>query len=278
MPENLQKPPSNATRGLIDNVVQIAWASKYWITLGFAILLHILFLVRTVSRFPNIAKHLRNRGLFALFFHIGVSMMELLRWNYTRITTRAEPVADIIDIILCVAQVTSTMMIIRRLQKGHPDMVRPIFQAVMPYRLPLTAAAYIFENSVLHRASVMTNRGFLYVRIGIFSFSKFDQLKGSNASIYTLGSYLGSTLSTLDNDMPLGWAMFGYCVLMTSKLSRWTTHQVMPRSEVPNKMSAMRSQLVRLLLWIGLADLKIVKAYDDGSLFGPNAGEKEHAN
>lgn len=37
-------------------------------------------------------------------------------------------------------------------------------------------------------------------------------------------------------------------------------------------------QLVRLLLWIGLADLKIVKAYDDGSLFNTNAGEKEHIN
>ncbi|KAL6899909.1 hypothetical protein GGI43DRAFT_384084 [Trichoderma evansii] len=205
--------------------------------------------------------------------------MELLRWNYTRITTGAEPAADTIDIILCAAQVTSTMMIIRRLQKGHPDIVRPIFQAVTPYRLPLTVAAYIFESPILHRASVMTNRGFLYVRIGILSFSMVDQLKGSNASIYTLGSYLGSTLSTLDNDMPLGWAIFGFCILMTSKLSRWTTQQVLPSSPgVPKKMSAMRSQLVRLLLWIGLADLKIVKAYDNGSLFSTNAGEKEHVN
>lgn len=40
-------------------------------------------------------------------------------------------------------------------------------------------------------------------------------------------------------------------------------------------MSATRSQLVRLLLWIGLADLKIVKAYDDGTLFSSHAREKE---
>lgn len=208
---------------------ELAWVSKYRITLGFAILFHILFLARTVSRFPITAKQLRYRGLLTLFFHIGISAMELLRWNYTRVATGAEPAADTIDVIFCVAQVTSTMMIVRRLQKGHPDFVRPIFQAVTPYRVPLTVAAYIFKNPVLHRASVMTNRGFLYVRVGILGFSMVDQLKGSNASIYTLGSYLGSTLSTLDNDMPLGWAIFGYCILMTSKLSCWTTQQVLPR-------------------------------------------------
>lgn len=229
IPEQFQTFSPRAARELIDNAVRNAWDSEYRIALGFAILFHILFLARTVSRFPITAKQLRYRGLLALYFHIGASAMELLRWNYARITTGVEPAADTIDIILCVAQITSTMMIIRRLQKGHPNIVRPIFQAVVPYRLPLTLVAYIFGSPVLHRASVMTNRGFIYVRIGILSFSMFDQLKGSNASIYTLGSYLGSTLSTLDNDMPLSWAIFGCCIIMTSKLSCWTTQQVMPR-------------------------------------------------
>lgn len=40
----------------------------------------------------------------------------------------------------------------------------------------------------------------------------------------------------------------------------------------------MRLQLVQLLLWMGLADLKTIKAYDDGSLFSGKAGEKEHKN
>lgn len=40
----------------------------------------------------------------------------------------------------------------------------------------------------------------------------------------------------------------------------------------------MRFQLVRLLLWIGLANLKNVKAYDDGSVLNGKAREKEHTN
>jgi hypothetical protein len=35
---------------------------------------------------------------------------------------------------------------------------------------------------------------------------------------------------------------------------------------------------VRLLLWIRLADLKTVKAYDDGSVFNAKAREEEHEN
>lgn len=217
---------SNIIGRLIDDAARITSASQYRITLGFAVLFHILFLARAVSRFSITAKQI---GLLVLLFHIAVSAMELLRWNYTRATTGTEPVADTIDIVLCIAQVASTMKIIRRHQKGHPDIVRPIFQAVTPYRLPLTAAAYILRSSALHRASVMTNRGFLYVRIGILGFAMFDQLKGSKASIYTLGSYFGSILSTLDNDIPLGWAIFGSCIILTSKVSRWTTQQVSPR-------------------------------------------------
>lgn len=40
----------------------------------------------------------------------------------------------------------------------------------------------------------------------------------------------------------------------------------------------MRFQLVRLLLWIGLADLTTVKDYDDGSLLNGKTVEKEHNN
>lgn len=217
---------SNSIGRLFDNTIQITSASRYRITLGFAVLFHILFLARAASRFSITVKQI---GLLVLLYHIAVSAIELLRWNYIRVTTGAEPIANTIDIILCIAQVTSTMMIIRRHQKGHPDIVRPIFQAATPYRLVLTTAAYILKSPALHRASVMTNRGFLYVRIGILGFAMFDQLKGSRASIYTLGSYLGSTLSTLDSDIPLGWATFGYCIILTSKVSRWTTQQVLPR-------------------------------------------------
>lgn len=224
--EELETSSSNTIARLIDDAARIISASQYRITLSFAVLFHILFLARAASRFSITAKQI---GLLALLFHIAVSAIELLRWNFTRVTTGVEPVADTIDIILCLAQVPSTMKIIRRHQKGHPDIVRPIFQAITPHRLPLTAAAYILRSPALHRASVMTNRGFLYVRIGILGFATFDQLKGSKASIYTLGSYLGSTLSTLDNDIPLGWAIFSFCIILTSKASRWTTQQVSPR-------------------------------------------------
>lgn len=267
--------PSNATGRLFDNTIHITSASQYRITLSFAVLFHILFLARAAPRFSVTAKQI---GLLVLLFHIAVSAIELLRWNYTRVTTEAEQIANTIDIILCIAQVTSTMMIIRRHQKGHPDIVRPIFQAVAPYRFVLTTAAYVLQSPALHRASVMTNRGFLYVRIGILGFAMFDRLKGSKASIYTSGSYLDSTLSTLDSDIALGWATFGYCIILTSKVSRWTTQQVLPSSEIPTSMSAMRFQLVRLLLWIGMADLQTVKAYDDGSLLNGKTGEKEQTS
>ncbi|PON22596.1 hypothetical protein TGAM01_v208485 [Trichoderma gamsii] len=154
MSEQLDIAFSNTIGRLIDSAVPITSASQYRVTLGFAVLFHILFLTRAASRLSNTAKHI---GLLVLLFHIAVSAIEFLRWNYTRAIIGAEPVADTMDIMLRIAQVASIMNIIRRYQKGHPDIVRSIFQAITPYRIPLTAAAYILKSPALHRASVMTN-------------------------------------------------------------------------------------------------------------------------
>lgn len=157
-PSSRPLPPNLTTSRLIEMVVIVSLHA-----------LVIIYHVRPTVPFYN--KHHRSpwQKLLAntiLAVHIAGGILEMLRWQF-RACWDLLPVPNNLDLFLAFLQTVTSLRLAKYMRRGQPLMTRPTFQAGPVFRLALSALAWYWMDGRLHKGSVKTLDGFLWVRASV---------------------------------------------------------------------------------------------------------------
>ncbi|KAJ3453902.1 hypothetical protein MRS44_018534 [Fusarium solani] len=215
--------------------------------------------------------------------HILAGSFELARY-YTR-AVDGDVVPEVIDTVACFAQAFTTLRLSKTLLRGDVT-TRPSYQAPALMRPFIGClAALVYQSPcAIHRASVKLLHAFLYTRMIIFLAKRFGVGKiHSNATIYAHAVFLGAIIAIHDSGLhagvPVYISMVGAVMVLNryvaDRLTRCVTLNDPLPMQKPNavdsswtskvSMPIWERNLMRVLLWLGLANLEAIKEHDRSS-------------
>ncbi|KAH6889848.1 hypothetical protein B0T10DRAFT_561427 [Thelonectria olida] len=221
-----------------------------------------VFLYHTRHSVPVYQAKFRKSSPLPLIIHIAAGLFEAIRYH---ICESMGPVSspDIFDFVACLAQSLTSLMLAKKAMRGDKT-TRPSYQAPGFVRPVLSTLAFIHGDAGMHRASVKLLNGYLYVRVYIFLAEGSGLNKTySYSTIYAQSIFLASVLAFYESGLPGG--LPGYLVLVgvLTTLNRASSEQM--RSISRNGGPAVKKKVIRLLHWIGLAELDTIKKFSNDS-------------
>ncbi|KAI8710355.1 hypothetical protein NCS52_01580500 [Fusarium sp. LHS14.1] len=241
----------------------------------------LIFTYHTRRSLPVYHVKFRQQSSSSLALHILAGSFELARY-YTR-AVDGDVVPEVIDTVACFAQAFTTLRLSKTLLRGDVT-TRPSYQAPALMRPFIGLAALVYQSPSIHRASVKLLHAFLYTRMIIFLAKRFGVGKiHSNATIYAHAVFLGAIIAIHDSGLhagvPVYISMVGAVMVLNryvaDRLTRCVTLNDPLPMQKPNavdsswtskvSMPIWERNLMRVLLWLGLANLEAIKEHDRSS-------------
>jgi hypothetical protein len=143
----------------------------------------------------------RKPSALPLSFHILASAFELVRYEARAL--RGPVLPDELDLLACLAQTCTSLVLARTLLRGDASVTRASYQAGALLRMTVGVLAYSLQNVLLYRGAVRLLDAFFYTRFVIFLGHRLglgSVYKGS--TIYMIGVFLGALLSMHESQVP----------------------------------------------------------------------------
>lgn len=172
-----------------------------------------------INKFPRVA----------LLLHVGVSVVELLRYYVTLGVTGAYPAATPLDAVLCVVQSLSSFWLtsgIHRIPRGSLEITRASFQVMAFQRLFATYMALngggLGQDEIMwHRTNTKMLQAFAWARMLILIAPKYVTGLNTYGRKYTTAIVGCELLAMWEGDYPYGIGMyFGIAGLLLA-FDRW---------------------------------------------------------
>ncbi|EEU43741.1 uncharacterized protein NECHADRAFT_82843 [Fusarium vanettenii 77-13-4] len=192
-----------------------------------------------------------------LMLHILSASFELLRYYAQAVSGDVFP--DVFDIVGCFVHSATTLGLAKQLLRGDQT-TRASYQAPALMRPFVALVALLNQSAFVHRASVKLLHAFLYTRLIIFLGKRFKMNKlHSFATIYAHGVFLGAVIAIHDSGLPAGVPVYIGMVGAVMVLNRYVADSCMELATGKTSLLGGYRVLLRILVWIGLADLDIIK-------------------
>lgn len=222
--------------------------------------------VHTRLSAPQYNKFFKKTSSVPLVLHIASGLWEVSSYHLQAL---AEPVLPARrDVLLCLIQSSTTLILAKPLRRGHARMTRPCYQAGAVLRPVITCIAYIAGSSDLHRSSVKILNGFVYTRILIWLLKRF-RLVPSHQDMYNIGVFGAALIAISESSIRYGLHIY-VCVAVSIALLNDRVSAKLRR--LPGQQAPILVLLVRL----GFSELETVRDVGKiGALTEPPADEYE---
>ncbi|RSL39516.1 hypothetical protein CEP54_016309 [Fusarium duplospermum] len=223
----------------------------------------LIFAYHTRRSLPVYHAKFRKQSSSSLVLHILAGSFELARY-YTR-AVDGDVVPEVLDTVACFAQAFTTLRLSKTLLRGDIT-TRPSYQAPALMRPFVGLTALVYQSPSIHRASVKLLHAFLYTRMIIFLAKRFGvgriQL---NATIYAHAVFLGAIIAIHDSGLHAGVPVYISMVGAVMVLNRYVADRLTSSWTSEVSMPIWERNLMRVLLWLGLANLEAIKEDDRSS-------------
>lgn len=124
-----------------------------------------------------------------------------------------------LDVLLCLVQSLTNLILAKPLRRGRPRMTRPCYQAGAVIRPAITLAAYALGNPNLHRSSIKILNGFVYTRVLIWLVKRLDLVQAYQDA-YNLSVFGAALLAISESPINYGPHIYVCTVALVALLNQ----------------------------------------------------------
>ncbi|KAK6531701.1 hypothetical protein TWF694_002877 [Orbilia ellipsospora] len=212
-----------------------------------------------------------------IIIHAISGISELLQF-YSPISTHTS--VSLSAVILCTTQCATNMLLVRKLGRGNPALVRPVYQAGAIFRMTFILSAYIFNSQALYHDSVVIIHAFAYTRLICFLFTTASEFSNTEvpeydapkqatftfAQTYTAAVY-GSALMVMgqmQNDLLQKYAAVAFLatVGLIMRVENWVTVDIQQLAGGKVQEKSWRDYTAHGLYTLGFCRLSVLIEMD----------------
>ncbi|KAG8900648.1 hypothetical protein FRB99_005827 [Tulasnella sp. 403] len=189
--------------------------------------------------------------------HMISGLYEIFNWHIRSLY--GTPMPKSVDILACLVQSGTNLILVTPLRRGRPRLTRPTYQAAALLRIALSFVAWQTNDPVLHEASVKIINSFVYARSLVWLFNCVELFETRHSDIYALGIFLSAVLATTDGPIKHLSKVYVLTLCLVVLVNQWTT-EVLEGSKSKTSGPFERT-LAKTLLSYGFANLETVQRY-----------------